>query len=1242
MLDPTSIGLYLAEILFQELVITNISAKLKENALRRQFANLITETLKETIADTPNFEAELESERFLDFLRNPITLREIKKLISARGGEPDILILCEEWSKTDPIVRGNREFLLARYLSRVSKKLWDIEELHEKLHIKDALDTNAFVRGELSQILSKINDIRDQSIFKPKSEDDIKFSTKLDVAKEQLARERPNTALDILREIENELVNKNISSYIRFRLFTLIGACEYNLGNHKDAVYHLQNALELAPNDPKALANAALAALLTEKYEEAIKLANQSIANGGDDTVAIAIRVQAIARQNDYENLDALVDEKYFGNCDYVRALAHIFQKIDDYVSAEKYYKLAISQNPSDYHSFMGLTQVILEKNFRKLTINQNIAQEANNYIDLALEIAQKGDNQILIFDALAAKSGLYLALGEHKNALDYCEMVLKECPNHKLAIHNRAVLAMMQRDYTTALIFFDKLPEDYRILFLAYPIAEALITTGQPDAALELLYKRKATRESFQTDVFIAKALLAKEQFDDAENIKKSLLANKADYEPSLAAAEIADAQGQFSEAIDILENLRARLAIDDSKREFLTIRIGLIHYFHHQFEAAASQFNLVLEQVINDIDLSRIYIRALYSDKKYADVYKALQTIPALGANLIEFLETRAWLAEYFGNLKEAHEIQKQLVNIEPGDLTKKIQLARLEFRTGERSEALRILHTLNHKDIQSPYELIQVAEMFYLFGELETALKISYRSRITGLKIPEIHLGYLSLFIKIDDQLNDFLAREKVEVDSAVLLKSEKEERWFKIIDLIEPDDGKWEFSKDSPIGKILLGHQIGEKVEFKSTPLEKIQYTISQIQSIYVRAYQESFEEFGTRFPNRNDIQKTQNTDGDINKIFLQMYQHSSFAELVYKEYARGALSISQFSSLIGRNLIDVFTSILATKNQRVFASYGTGEDQQQQKRIVDTTDSITLDITSLITINFLESSDLLKSRFKKIFISQATLDVLEQTIVERYFDLRKGKRSIGFHEGRPFVEEIPIYAIEQNLKFLTELLTFVKTKCELVEIPAELTRYLMVPDDPLQAMDKPSIATILVAKHTATPLFADDARLRAYAEKELSVFGFWSQSFFIDCNEKNLITKAQYNDICVKLLRANFHFVSTNSEMIIEVLRENSYVPNAKVSAILLSLKPDTDDIHAISIGCQVIKDVWLSGVPQRDFVTDLILRNLCEGRNKKAVIEKSLRILDQILILAAANHDQILSFVRQWYRVNPK
>jgi len=52
---------------------------------------------------------------------------------------------------------------------------------------------------------------------------------------------------------------------------------------------------------------------------------------------------------------------------------------------------------------------------------------------------------------------------------------------------------------------------------------------------------------------------------------------------------------------------------------------------------------------------------------------------------------------------------------------------------------------------------------------------------------------------------------------------------------------------------------------------------------------------------------------------------------------------------------------------------------------------------------------------------------------------------------------------------------------------------------MVPDNPLQTISKDAITTILVAKHTKTPLFADDARLRYYAEKELAVPGFWSQS-----------------------------------------------------------------------------------------------------------------------------------------------
>jgi tetratricopeptide (TPR) repeat protein len=1248
MTDPiTGIMLYLADIFFQEFVITNLDARLKDTLLKQSISNLITETLKGAISDIPGFQNEIETGSFINFLSDPFVLNEIKKIISTQSDEPDISKLCEEWAKINPGVKGNRRVLLEIFLSRLKKGLWKIPELQETLFRKDTLDANVMTRTFLPKISAQLTTLSEQtSTYQTKSAEETRLSGQLDSCKNLFSSNHPVAALNLLQGIESEIDGKNVPSELRYRLNSLIGSCEYSLGNQKEAIKRFQTALKFMPNDPKSLANASLAALLNGDYESAISLADQSLTLGGDDTVAIATKIQALAHQSNYQNLDKLIDKRYFGNCDYVRALAYIFERKNDFASAEEFYKMAIAQNVSDYHSLMGLAQTILEKNLRKFTITLEAALDVGKYIDLALEIAQKGDNPSLKLDALAAKGGLALTVGNYSEALEYCDRVLKELPTHKLALHNRAMLAMAQNDYPAALKLFEKLPEEYRMSSVALPISDVLIAAGKSDEALDILYKYRKIGANPNADVFIAKALIAQNRSADAEKIKQSLLTDKTNVEYVLAAAEIADLQGAHSDAITILENLYSELSGDNPKKIFIAIRTGLMHYFHHDFEKASVWLETITENVLKDIDLSRIYIRALYSAKKYDVAYKTLQSLRTSGINTAEFLEVEAWLAEYFGNLKSALEIQTRLAELDPNNLIHKIQLARLEFCLGESLEAEKILDAVNWDNIQSPYELMQVAEMFYWLSKPDLSIKIAYRARSLGINLPEIHLGYISLFMKIDDQLTDFLAREKITQDSAVLLKSDKGDLWIKLVTLVKPDEGKWEFSETSGIGKILLGHKAEEKVEFSSTPLERIEYTIAEIQSIYVRAFQESFDEFGTRFPQRHDIQKVSvNNENDISKLIMGTYGYSSLAELTYKAYEQGALSISQFANLISHNLIDVFTSILTTKNQRIFASFGTPEDQQRQIETAATSNSITLDITSLITSAYLESFDVLSERFKNIFISPATLTMLEQIIAERYFDLRKGKRSIGFHDGRPFFDEIPAYAIEQNLNFLKILRSFAKTRCEAVQIPADLTSYLMMPNDPLQIISKDSITTILVAKHTNTPLYSDDARLRAYAEKEFATFGFWSQSFLINCLAQNIITDTQYRESCIKLLHANYHFVSISAELIIETIRSTAYTQNSKVLAILSSLKgPDATEDTVIDIGGKVLKDIWLSAAPleQRIFLNDLILQNICTGRNKQVVINKLLKVLDKLLIVAQAHHDPVLKHVQNWYKISSK
>lgn len=69
-------------------------------------------------------------------------------------------------------------------------------------------------------------------------------------------------------------------------------------------------------------------------------------------------------------------------------------------------------------------------------------------------------------------------------------------------------------------------------------------------------------------------------------------------------------------------------------------------------------------------------------------------------------------------------------------------------------------------------------------------------------------------------------------KVGLGSTVKLKGEKGSKQFQVVGTVEADPLEGKISDESPIGRILMGKQVGEEVDIV-TPAETATYTIASI-------------------------------------------------------------------------------------------------------------------------------------------------------------------------------------------------------------------------------------------------------------------------------------------------------------------------------------------------------------------------------------------------------------------------
>ncbi len=1253
----TSAVSIVSSILVEEFIKDRVLTPITSYRVRQKVKKVVEQAFHDAIASFPGFQQEIDGKEFLRFLYQPTVAREIGKLTRPTES-PDRNILAEEWERiAGQPYQGSNSLVIDLFLNNLMNSLWDIEELHDALHIHETHEAATLTMGLLPQIAQDVSSTRNLIELETKERNlsgpELKLSVKLDTCRELLVQNKPKAALSLLVKMEDEFAQQFATNFLRFRWHTLIGGCYLQLHQESGAIDQLKRAHVLAPDEPKAIANLALVALMENRIDDAIELARKALQSAsGKDTPAPAVLTNALATKQNFLELDGIINSEFINNIDYVRTLGNIFNQVKDYPRAIEYYRLCLAQDPNDWQGNLNLAQVLIndclgsnQENLpflrRRCDNWAKILDEALQLVNTALEVAQKGDADVVFRQVILARANLHFVSGNLNLAKDDWDTILKYSPDNISALHNRGILAILDHDYRCALDLFSKIPEPFCLddnLVFAY--AKASSSVGEPDQALNLMNRYLEADKGadiIRASVIRADAWIQKGDIDEANKIKNGLLEAGQTIEIYKAVSFIAELQHHIDESVFYLSEAY-KLASEAESRLEISLRFATLYYIHRDFDLAAEWFDKAGVDFWEDKPLARSYVQALYGANRYADTYRVSRQLREQGNLDPAIIHIEAWLAEYFGDLKTALELEILLTKIEPARLSHLLQCARLEYRQGNRHRAKEILETVDVYKLSDPGEIMLVAELYVFLGESQTAIEIAYRARYLGQEIPEIHIAYVSLFFRVDDDLEN-LTFSKIATNTAVQLVGDNTTRWVKIVSENLKSGASWEFQPDSSIGKLLVDHSVGDVIAFKTGPLENLEYRITEIQSLYVRALQETFEEYSTRFPDHPGIHKMQIINNDLSQFFSFLYQDSSLTDTAYKFYEQGAISVEQFSVLINRRLVDVYTSLQGLLSQKIYASTGTVEDQGKQLKTIQSAEDITLDITALLSMSYLELRSSISTRFKKIYISQALLDELEISLADRGLELKKGRKSVGFHEGRFFVTETPPDVIERNIQFLQELIEFCREFCQVIPIPAESAKYLETARDPKTSIGTESISSILVAHTTQTKLWADDAKMRQYAEEQHKVMGFWTQTVLMDMENRGIIDRKTYISACARLLEANYHFTAINENLILDTLDITKSISDHRMKSLLKGLYgPSANEESAIPLTAKLLARIWLSALSreQKMLVMDQVLPAICHGRSRQRVVNKLIHLLKSYMVVTPVQRDDLVNQITLW------
>ena len=321
-----------------------------------------------------------------------------------------------------------------------------------------------------------------------------KLASRIDFARELIDRGLVRSARAELTRIENEA--GPIPTELKFRVVTNLGACALAEENIDDARALLEEAHRLWPENPKGVANAALAASLANESERALELALKARAVDAQDSQATAVLIGEVWEARDIDRLEELVTEEDWiaqdPQCGLV--LAGIRMQQTRFAEAVNLLRSLVEADPDVADTHLALSECLLNyaQADRRLVGHTNelvrrlreAESEATQAVDLLRDTELRARSQ----RALVVRACVRAMLGATDEAIRDFDEVLGDEPADADAAFNKGLFLLYEGRPEESRAVLEGIRDPERRQDVTLPLADACLATGDAAAAIRLL----------------------------------------------------------------------------------------------------------------------------------------------------------------------------------------------------------------------------------------------------------------------------------------------------------------------------------------------------------------------------------------------------------------------------------------------------------------------------------------------------------------------------------------------------------------------------------------------------------------------------------------------------------------------------------------------------------------------------------------------------------------------------------
>ena len=1011
---------------------------------------------------------------------------------------------------------------------------------------------------------------------------------------------RPLDAIEMFKNLEDRL-EKNVGGRLRFRIKANVASCMFALGEGDAASKLLVEACALAPEEPKAKANLAMAYLMQGNWRQARSVCEEGLSIDETNEDLAGYLVQALRQDPKASNPLSLVPEcvrsskpvqiaylfyqrqreltpdwwKFAKNLrnqypdeNYVRqaaAEAIIDEVLTEEGISNKYNvpQHRISELQTAQADLLHLwkqhqaSQAVVQSEELGLFANLILSCDLLTDIDNFTTLVNDAHDDVLADEAVAIRvAQMAFNIGDNEIFKGAIGRLSSEKPKFHFSFYH----ALQERDWNTIKGLAGQVtilaePHEIEMFALAVKVAQ-LVTFEGAVSAQQILDLAEGIESDFRCYLLLLSALNKKGYVDEAHDLY-------------LAAVQKISASNEHASKI-MLANYAYK------ERDWATIVQSLGSLVNT--ERDNDELRLLATAYVNLIPASKSAVRFF-------------EGLPPDLKKLPYFLEREAVFHFNRGALAQSERCFRDAIkHSEDPDLGLYLPLLSLLVRSRKENEINALSEEMSKLDLSgSGEEQATYAHFLMSQGYPEKAMVVAYSSLAEAPESPEVHNGLCTLILmNTRHGPNERVVPSVSVVENDCWVKLERADG--ECVELLVCDDPENEpkhlfpravRASDNPIANQCLGHAVGFEFEIKDAfGIDTVNWKITNIEHKYGQACRKIMDGFSVLFPDSRLMGQMRMAEGDVQPILEYVRQRAEYHQNIADYYIENGFPLAFIAAMQSSSAIQ-FGHYLRSLGAQIIACRGLDTERSEAFSLIDRRriDGVVLDAYTAWTVATLGAFEALKKVFGTLYIPQTCLDETTRMLVE--LENEPGERfGLSWKNGEFWKEEHSEIDVRRQEQFLNDVHSDISSYCQILPSAApddlsEASREL------LQNISQSVFDAAFIASDGKL-LLSEDLHYRNIAKHELNVDGMWLQSVFMYASANNFLDFKEYCRLVIGLAYRGHAHLSVNAGVLAEVAKNSDFeFDDFEAVADFLGTR-DADIVSHYHVASDCIALIWRS------------------------------------------------------------